>query len=159
MTSRHFLSKKESRDIIRKVNESIGCDLEEKEKVEVARLEGVDVYLIKGEPLIFKSEEEYFLTLRGLLKIKPQKRWIHIDKGAIKAVSNGADLMVPGITAVDEDIKKNQQVWISDTEHRVPIAVGKALLDGKEMLEVGKGKAVKVLFYVGDKFWRMTGDI
>jgi len=39
--------------------------------------------------------------------------------------------------------------------HRKPLAIGKALMEGPQMVEADSGKAIKSIIYVGDKLWSM----
>ena len=70
---------------------------------------------------------------------------------------NGADVMAPGIVDADEDIKEGDVVFVVDENHKKPICVGIALMDGKSMKESDKGRAIKNLHYVGDKIWNFRG--
>ena len=70
--------------------------------------------------------------------------------GAVEFVYNGADIMAPGIVEADKNISEGDLVWVREVEHEKPLAVGKALTQGKEMIESEEGKVVKNLHHVGD---------
>lgn len=93
-----------------------------------------------------------FLACRGLLAYKPQARFVTVDMGAIKFVTNGADVMAPGIVEADPALQPGDWCWIRDERNKQPLAVGKALVAGSAMVR-GKGKAVKSVHHVGDKLW------
>ncbi|MEK6985259.1 MAG: PUA domain-containing protein [Candidatus Thermoplasmatota archaeon] len=95
-----------------------------------------------------------FLTCRGLLAYKPQARFVTVDMGAIKFVTNGADVMAPGIVEADPALQPGDWCWIRDERNKQPLAVGKALVAGAAMVR-GKGKAVKSVHHVGDKLWAL----
>jgi predicted RNA-binding protein (TIGR00451 family) len=76
--------------------------------------------------------------------------------GAIKFVTNGADVMGPGIVDADKGISENDPVWICDEKHHKPLAVGIATINGEQMINKIKGKAVKVIHYVGDNLWNFS---
>lgn len=99
-------------------------------------------------------EGKPFLTVRGLHKFKPEKRFITVDMGAVKFVTNGADVMGPGIIEADDGISEGDLVWIRDERNRMPLAVGMALRDSEGIRAKEKGKAVMMLHYVGDKLWK-----
>ena len=99
-------------------------------------------------------EEKPFLTVRGLHKFKPERRFITVDMGAVKFVTNGADVMGPGIIEADDGIAEGDLVWIRDERNLMPLAVGKALRDTEGIRAKEKGKAVMMLHYVGDKLWK-----
>ena len=77
-----------------------------------------------------------------------------MDMGAVPFITNGADVMGPGITDVDPDIKEGDMVWIRDIKNEIPLAVGIALRSAAELMEKKQGKAVGTLHYVGDKLWK-----
>ena len=62
--------------------------------------------------------------------------------------------MAPGIIEADKEIKEGDIVWVRD-ERNLPLAVGKALMDGIEMVKANRGKAVENLHYIGDKLWKL----
>ena len=75
--------------------------------------------------------------------------------GAVKFVTNGADIMAPGIVDADDTIAVDDSVWICDETHKKPLAVGIALKSGIEMVQQEKGKAVKMIHHVGDELWNL----
>ncbi len=99
-------------------------------------------------------EDKPFLTVRGLQKYRPEHRYVTVDMGAVRFVTNGADVMGPGITEADDGISEGDMVWIRDEKNRVPLAVGIALRDTEGIRSKEKGKAIRMLHYVGDKLWK-----
>ncbi|HWG91611.1 MAG TPA: PUA domain-containing protein [Candidatus Thermoplasmatota archaeon] len=103
--------------------------------------------------LIVKEGDRAIPAVRALLANKPPKRYVTVDMGAIKFVTNGADVMAPGIVEADPAIQPGDLVWIRDERNKQPLAVGEALVPGTAMPRGPKGKAVKSLHFVGDLFW------
>ena len=68
------------------------------------------------------------------------KRIVTVDKGAIRFVSNGADIMAPGIVDADSEIKEGDLVIIVEEAHRKPLAIGKALMKGPQIVEADSGE-------------------
>jgi len=127
----------------------------ENKVLEKVTLDEYSLILVDGNPLLFEIEEQLFPTVRGALELGLQKRLVIVDKGAIKFVSNGADIMSPGVVGADPEIKKGDFVIIVEESHKKPLAIGKATMDGPEMVEANSGKAVKSITYVGDKLWNL----
>jgi len=92
-------------------------------------------------------------TLYGVNRFKPKENFVVVDMGAVKFVTNGADVMAPGIVDADEGIAEGDQVWVCDERNRKPLAVGIAVMTGERMVEEDKGKAVELVHYVGDVVW------
>ncbi len=118
-------------------------------------LEEHSIILVDGKPLLFEIEGHLFPTVRGALEMGLQKRVVTVDKGAVRFVSNGADIMAPGIVAADPEIKEGDLVIIVEETHKKALAIGKALMGGQEMAEATSGKAIKSITHVGDKLWNM----
>jgi PUA domain protein len=157
LSTRHFLSKRESKEVLRELNRLFACGINEAALVERAQAPDYQLLFVEGDPLAIRYDNQYFLTLKGLIRYKPKRKFAMVDKGAIKFVSKGADVMAPGIVNADEQIIEHELVWICDEEHFAPLAIGRALMDGRAMVEAKKGKAIKSIFHVGDNLWKMQG--
>ena len=116
-----------------------------------------DVIFVNGEILGMVFRGEPFLTVKGLLRYQPDKRHVTVDMGAVKFIYNGADVMAPGIVDADSDITEGDLIWIRDEKNLQPLAVGSALMSGKEMILLSEGKAVKSIHHVGDDIWNYDG--
>ncbi|WP_440947183.1 RNA-binding protein [Methanosarcina sp. T3] len=125
----------------------------EKKTLEKVALDEFSLILVDGKPLLFEIEEHLFPTVRGALEMGLQKRLVVVDKGAIRFVSNGADIMAPGILEADPEIKEGDFVIIVEETHRKALAIGKALMEGQQMVNADSGKAIKSITHVGDKLW------
>jgi len=125
----------------------------ENKTLEKITLEEYSIILVDGKPLLFEIEGHLFPTVHGALEMELQKRIVTVDKGAIRFVSNGADIMAPGVVAADPEIKDGDLVIIVEESHRKPLAIGKALMEGAKMVEATSGKAIKSITHVGDKLW------
>lgn len=75
--------------------------------------------------------------------------------GAIRFVTNGADIMSPGIVETDENIKQNDVVIIVEETHKKPLAIGIAEITGEEMVNNDSGKAIQNIHYIGDDIWNL----
>jgi len=111
--------------------------------------------LIEEEPIMFEYENEWVYTLKAIIKkinINNYKEVI-VDKGAIRFVTGGADIMRPGITKIDIAIKEKEIILIKEETHNKPLAIGCSLFSGEEMQEMNSGKVIKNLHYVSDTIW------
>jgi PUA domain protein len=111
----------------------------------------IDLIFVDGRPLIMVMEDRPFLTVLGAIELNPQKKLVIVDSGAVRFIVNGADVMNPGIVSADPEIEAGDLVIVAEERHKKPLAVGKALIPGKEMH--GEGKAIKSLHHVGDPIW------
>ncbi len=111
------------------------------------------VVYINNEPCFFYYENQLYPTLKYLLQHTILKT-VTVDMGAVRFVVNGADIMRPGIVAIDENIEKNEAVIIIDQNNKKPLAVGITLFSSEEMQKVSSGKVIKNIHYVGDDVWK-----
>jgi PUA domain protein len=122
-------------------------------KYETAKSRDFDVIIQKGYIFALLLGDVAHLSVRGLLTHNLETGWVQVDMGAIPFICNGANVMSAGINDVSPEISKGQFVWIREENHHKPLGVGRALLDGKEILESKQGKAIQALHYIGDKIW------
>ena len=154
--SRHHLRSDEIRDIREALETHTGVDLDG-DAFEFVDLEGsqFDLVLVDGEPQVMYIDDEPFLTVRGANAHSPDRGVVTVDAGAISFVSNGADVMRPGIVEADDDIEAGDFVTIAEESHGKTLAVGRALVDGSEMVG-DEGKVVESIHHVGDEFYDFT---
>ena len=151
---RYYLQKKK----LKKLKNQLGAYsslINSKSKVEILESEPYDIILIDGEPLVMNIDDNYFPTLKGALKLEITERYAVVDMGAVKFVAKGADIMSPGITEADPEVKEGDLVIIIEETHRKPLATGRALISGPEMVENNEGKAIKTIHFIGDKIWNL----
>ncbi len=125
--------------------------------VDMAESSDFDLIFVKSDILGLVKDGKPVLPVRGVLRYHPTKRYVTVDMGAVPYVTNGADVMGPGITEADPDIAEGDLVWIRDIRNNAPLAIGVALRSGTELIDKLPGKAVKTIHYVGDRLWK-TGE-
>ncbi|MBC7107390.1 MAG: RNA-binding protein [Methanomassiliicoccales archaeon] len=156
---RHRLRKKEIDALADEIFSRLGIKtFTSEDTVDRAESGDYDVIFVNGEIEAIVFEGKAFLTLKGMLKYKPQRMFVTVDMGAVPYISNGADVMCPGIVEADSNIREGDLVWVRDVRNKVPIAIGKALISSEEMLKKKPGKAVKTIHFVGDKLWKFSEE-
>jgi len=146
------LSKSEIKDL-NKLLETYEIKFDKKDKIELVENK---YYAKDREIILFYSDSIIIPTLKYILKNKVNMKEIIVDMGAIKFVVNGADIMRPGIVCFDENISVNDFVLIKDEKNKTPIAIGKALLDSKNLTETKLGKVIQNIHFIGDDLWKMV---
>ncbi|SDM03467.1 RNA-binding protein, containing PUA domain [Halogranum gelatinilyticum] len=154
--SRHHLRSDDVAAIEDAMSANLGVDLDgdSYELVELADSE-FDVVLVDGEPLVLYVDDEPFLTVRGANEHPPSKGVVTVDAGAISFVSNGADVMRPGIVEADADIEPDDLVAIQEETHGKVLAIGRALVEGSDMVG-DSGKVVESVHHVGDELYEFS---
>jgi PUA domain protein len=154
LKKRHRLRKKEIKSLSQELFNVLSLEcFSLDDTIDMADIQRFHVILVNGEILGLVCKNIPFLTVKGLLKFKPKKKFVTVDMGAVKFVYNGADVMAPGIVDADPKIHKGDIVWVRDEKNLQPLAVGEALMSGGEMITSDSGKAVISLHHVGDDVW------
>ena len=151
---RYYLQKKKLKKLINELG-IYSTLINSKSKVEILESDPYDIILIDGQPLAMNIENTYFPTLKGALELDITEKYAVVDMGAVKFVAKGADIMSPGITEADSKVHEGDLVIIIEETHRKPLATGRALISGPEMVENQSGKAIKTIHYIGDKIWNL----
>ncbi|ESP87579.1 RNA-binding protein [Candidatus Halobonum tyrrellensis] len=148
--SRHHLRSDAVDEVRDRLADGLGIDLAG-DAFELVELTGTpfDLVLVDGDPDVLYYEDEPFVTVRGANDHPPERGVVTVDAGAVSFVSDGADVMRPGITEADGGIEADDLVVIAEETHGKVLAVGRALVDGDEMVG-DSGKVVESLHHVGD---------
>ena len=151
--SRHHLRSDEIDDLESSLADHLGIELDgnDYERVEFADADR-EVVLVDGEPLVASFDGELFVTVRGANEYPPENHVVTVDAGAISFVSDGANVMRPGITEATDDIEPGDLVVVVEENHRKALAVGRAETVGSDMTGES-GKVIESLHHVGDDLY------
>jgi PUA-domain protein len=154
---RHLLKKKEQKQEIDSIEADLGTAvkaLDAKNQLESGILDdGSRVLLLDGKILFFEHEKRMFPTLRSVLENIISLPQVTVDMGAVKYVVNGADIMRPGITHVNEGIRAGSIVAVVDERHGKPLAIGVSTLSTEDLRATDTGKVILSVHYINDPLW------
>ena len=89
----------------------------------------------------------FSLTIAGAKRIiehvKPQRSWVRIQEEAEPFVGKGKSVFAKHVIDADEEIRPQEEVIVV-TRKGETLAVGRAVLSGKEMKTFRRGAAVRV---------------
>jgi 7-cyano-7-deazaguanine tRNA-ribosyltransferase len=89
----------------------------------------------------------FSLTITGAKRIiehvKPQRSWVRIQEEAEPFVAKGKSVFAKHVIDADEEIRPQEEVIVV-TRKGETLAVGRAVLSGKEMKTFRRGAAVRV---------------
>lgn len=155
--NKHSLKRREIKDFFYDLKSRFTFDLDDFDfKVESGFFDNIKIIFIDDVPCFMYIDDAIFFTVMGILKFKPKDKFVVVDMGAVQFITSGADVMSPGVVDADLNIEKDDQVWICDVRNKKPLAVGYALMNGSDMIKENKGKSVKIIHYVGDKYWNIS---
>jgi len=153
---RHPLKKREQKAELERLENDLGSaiGLDTKAQLESGVLDdGSRILLLDGDIVFFESEGRFIPTLRALLGGIVHIPQVSVDMGAVKFVVNGADIMRPGITHVDDEVRENGIVAVVDERHGKPLAVGVSKLSATDIRAATSGKVVKSIHHINDELW------
>jgi PUA domain protein len=116
------------------------------------------LYVAMGEHLVVENRGAFvpFLGDQELLEAFPK---VVVDMGAVKFVTNGANVMRPGVRSFSGPFTKGDIMVVVDEKHGKALASGPALVDSSDAEKMEKGPVVKNLHYIGDKFWNAIREM
>ena len=110
-----------------------------------------NVVVVDGVPLFFQLRDgPYFPTLKVLHQFPEMMPRLRVDKGAIKFIFQGANIMCPGFTsedgALDHELAKGSPVVINAFGKKHAMAVGQVLMTRDDVRSKNKGHCVENLY-------------
>lgn len=123
----------------------------------------VQLIVVNNTAIFFSIHDGIYLPTLRLLHEYPYllPKW-RCDKGAIKFLMNGSNVMCPGLThpnaKLEDYIEKGKPVaiYIEGKEHA--IAIGITTMSNDDVVKINKGVCVEVYHHLGDGLW-MTPNI
>lgn len=148
--SRHHLRSDAIATIEAALRDQLGVTIDG-ETYERVELEDSDweIVLVDGDPLVVYVDGDPFVTVQGANELQPDRGVVTVDAGAVQFVSDGADVMRPGIVDADESIEAGDLVVINEESHGKYLAIGRSRVDGEDLLG-DEGKVIDTIHHVGD---------
>ncbi|CCA66904.1 related to TMA20-protein putative involved in cytoplasmic ribosome function [Serendipita indica DSM 11827] len=123
----------------------------------------LSIYTVQGRPLFFQHFDGPLIpTLRLLHQFPKILPALRVDRGAIRFLLQGANMMAPGFTSkggwlpdASEAIPAGTVVAIETEGKEHAAAIGITKLSTEDMKAINKGVAVEILCYLGDDLWSL----
>lgn len=150
------LSRRDSAEMIGKIEESVGRSLgmPKSAQVECAEPE-TGVVFARLDSLEFVRAGERFVPFLGSKEAMALLPEAVVDEGAIRFLLNGADVMRPGVRRMDSWGGAGRLVAVREEKKGRAIVVGLSTVSGEEAQAMAKGSCLKNLHYVGDRYWEL----
>ncbi|OQV25197.1 Malignant T-cell-amplified sequence 1 [Hypsibius exemplaris] len=112
-----------------------------------------------GDILFFKQRDGTLLpTLRLVHKYPFILPWMQVDKGAIKFVLSGANVMCPGMTSPGGKmsvVAKDTPVLLVAEGKDHALGIGMMKMSTEEVRKTNKGIGVDLIHFLNDGLWQM----
>ncbi|ONK78687.1 uncharacterized protein A4U43_C02F21390, partial [Asparagus officinalis] len=120
----------------------------------------LNLVVVNNVPLFFNIRDgPYMPTLRLLHQYPEIMKKLQVDRGAIKFVLSGANIMCPGLTspggALDDEVLEESPVAIMAEGKQHALAIGFTKMSAKDIKAINKGIGVDTMHYLNDGLWKM----
>lgn len=141
------------------LEEAIESILPKKELLIAKCPENVQLIVVKDEIVFFNQKDgPFYPSLRLVHKYPAMINRMQVDKGAIRFVLAGANIMCPGFTSPGGDmpvsvgVDQPVAIYAEGKEHAMAIGLTKMSTD--DIKSVNKGIAVDNIHYLMDGLWQ-----
>ncbi|CAM8979691.1 unnamed protein product [Rhodiola kirilowii] len=119
----------------------------------------LNLVVVNSVPLFFNIRDgPYMPTLRLLHQYPNVMKKFQVDRGAIKYVLSGANIMCPGLTSpgghLDDEVGAESPVAIMAEGKIHALAIGFTKLSAKDIRAINKGIAIDNMHYLNDGLWK-----
>ena len=141
------------------LEEAIETILPKKSMLVAKAQDGVQLIIVNNEIMFYNQHNGPFLpTLKLVHKYPTMMNRMQTDKGAIRFVLGGANIMCPGFTSPGGSIPKPLEagspvaIYAEGKEHAM--AVGITKMSTEQIYSINKGIAVETIHYLMDGLWQ-----
>ncbi|GAA6006565.1 translation machinery-associated protein 20, partial [Rhodotorula paludigena] len=123
----------------------------------------ISIYTVHGEPIFYQHfDGPFYPTLRLLHRFPDMLPRVGVDRGAIKFVLSGANIMCPGMTSAtgylppsSHNIPKGTPVAVHAYGKENALAIGLLTMSTDEIRSVNKNIGVENIAFLGDDLWKV----
>ena len=120
----------------------------------------VQVYLIDDEVRFIENRDKIVIpTLRLLHKYPKMMPHMQCDKGAIKHILSGSDVMCPGLTSAGgkmANVPRQTVVAITAEGKQHAMGIGLTVMSTEEIIKKNKDVAIELVQNLNDGLWKLT---
>ncbi|KAL1534008.1 malignant T-cell-amplified sequence 1 [Salvia divinorum] len=120
----------------------------------------LNLVLVNNVPLFFNIRDgPYMPTLRLLHQYPIIMKKLQVDRGAIRFVLAGANIMCPGLTSpggvLDDEVEAETPVAIIAEGKQHALAIGFMKMSAKDIRTINKGIGIDNMHFLNDGLWKM----
>ena len=138
---------------------TIDTIIPKKSQVILAKFEDkIQLYGIETDVILFQHFDDLVPTLKTIHKFPDCFPKVQVDRGAIKFVLSGANIMCPGLTSAggklpEQNMDKDSIVTIYAEGKEHALAIGKLTMSSDDIKSKNKGIGIDLIHYLGDGLW------
>lgn len=120
----------------------------------------IQLYSIDNEIIMFQHFDDLIPHLRIVHKYPDAFPKVQVDRGAIKFVLSGANIMCPGLTSAggslpEKNMEEGSFVTVYAEGKENALAIGKLLMSVDDIKSKNKGHGIELVHYLGDGLWTL----
>lgn len=133
-----------------------------KSQIELFKCEDkIQLYVVDNEVVCFQQFDELIPALKLVHKYPSLFPTLTVDRGAIKFVLSGANIMCPGLTSPggelpDDSLPEKTIVVINAEGKENALAVGQLIMSTDDIKTKNKGICIESCCYLGDGLWNFN---
>jgi malignant T-cell-amplified sequence len=120
----------------------------------------VSVYFINGELKFIEDRDSNVIpTLRILHRFPFMMPHMQCDKGAIKHIMSGSDVMCPGLTSPGarmDEVPEGTVVAITAEGKEHAMGIGITTMSSKDIRQINKNVGIRLIMNLTDAMWKLT---
>jgi malignant T-cell-amplified sequence len=120
----------------------------------------VSVYFINNELKFIEDRDSNVIPTLRILHVYPfMMPHMQCDKGAIKHIMSGSDVMCPGLTSPGgkmADVPKDTVVAITAEGKEHAMGIGITTMSAKDIKNINKNVGIKLIMNLTDGMWKLT---
>ncbi|KAG9295715.1 hypothetical protein G9A89_001732 [Geosiphon pyriformis] len=126
--------------------------------------EHINLLTMNNEIVFFQHfDGPYYPTLRLLHKYPDSFPKVQVDRGAIKFILSGANIMCPGLTSkggrMEEELSAGTIVGVFAEGKEHAIAIGLMKLSTQDIKQKNKGIGIDNIHYLNDPLWKTVIEV
>ncbi|EGV60028.1 translation machinery-associated protein 20 [Yamadazyma tenuis] len=121
----------------------------------------IQLYSIDNEVVLFQHFDSNLMPHLRLVHQYPECfPRVQVDRGAIKFVLSGANIMCPGLTSAggqlpEENLDEGSIVTVYAEGKEHALAIGKLIMSVDDIKSKNKGHGIELVHFLGDGLWNM----
>ncbi|VEU23014.1 DEKNAAC104166 [Brettanomyces naardenensis] len=118
----------------------------------------IQLYVVNKQVLFYQQFDELLPSLKMVHEYPSCFPRVQVDRGAIKFILSGANIMCPGLTSPgaklpDENWPEGTTVAVYAEGKENALAIGKLLMSIDDIKKVNKGMGIELIHSLADGLW------
>ncbi len=157
---RYRLNVRSIRELTQLLKQLFNVDFNRKASWEAVKIDrGREIYVVDGLPLFIRIDDGIYPTVICVERRIVSLPKIVVDMGAVPHITNGADVMMPGVVRIEGSFKDGYIVAVADEKYGKILAIARSLIPSEVASKTSTGRGFKNIHHVGDVFWKTMKNL